>query len=135
VIMVLDKPMVTAVDNNYRKVHLNDDPLNTTQHFLSNYIRTTKYTAFSFLPMGLLNQFYRFSNVYFLCIAILQSIKLISPLNPITAILPLIFVLSVSMLREGFEDYGRYKSDRGKSIASIYILYTYSLKCWRCYNY
>jgi hypothetical protein len=52
---VLHKLEVTAADNNYRKVHLNDDPLNTSQHFLSNYIRTTKYTAFSFLPMGLLN--------------------------------------------------------------------------------
>jgi hypothetical protein len=92
-------------------VYLNDVYSNRVQHFVSNYIRTTKYTVSSFIPMGLLNQFYRFSNVYFLGIAILQSIKAISPLNPVTAILPLIFVLGVSMLREGFEDYGRFKSD------------------------
>jgi magnesium-transporting ATPase (P-type) len=106
-----------------RIVYLNNDIKNTEQHFLSNYIRTTKYTKYSFLPMGLINQFHRFSNVYFLIIAILQSIKAISPLNPATAILPLIFVLAVSMLREGFEDYGRYKSDKGKPISnfSIYL--------------
>lgn len=32
-------------------------------------------------------------------------------MNPITAILPLTFVLGVSMMREGLEDYQRYKSD------------------------
>jgi len=32
-------------------------------------------------------------------------------MNPVTAWLPLAFVLGVSMLREGLEDYQRYKSD------------------------
>ena len=45
-------------------------------------------------------------------IAILQSIPAISPLNPITAILPLAFVLMVSLIREAIEDYRRYRSDR-----------------------
>ena len=61
--------------------------------------------------MSLLYQFYRFSNVYFLFISILQSIPAISPLPAVTAIMPLVFVLAVSMIREAFEDYGRYKSD------------------------
>lgn len=78
---------------------------------MSNYIRTTKYTKWSFLPLSLLYQFKRFSNVYFLFVAILQSISIISPLHPLTAINPLVFVLVVSMMREGFEDYERYKSD------------------------
>jgi len=47
-------------------------------------------------------------------IAIVQSIKIISPLNPATAIAPLLFVLTVSMIREGIEDLIRYKADRGK---------------------
>ena len=33
-------------------------------------------------------------------------------MNPITAYIPLVFVLGVSMLREGLEDYQRYKSDK-----------------------
>ena len=32
-------------------------------------------------------------------------------MDPITAYMPLSFVLGVSMLREGMEDYQRYKSD------------------------
>lgn len=45
---------------------------------------------------------------------ILQSIPIISPLSPVTAILPFVFVISVSMIREGIEDFYRHKSDKGK---------------------
>jgi hypothetical protein len=43
---------------------------------------------------------------------ILQTIKITSLTGglPLTAV-PLSFVLIISMLREGIEDYGRYKSD------------------------
>jgi len=44
------------------------------------------------------------ANIYFLIIAILASIKEISPINPFTSWSPLIFVLTVSMIRELFED-------------------------------
>lgn len=77
----------------------------------SNYIRTTKYTLWSFIPMSLLYQFKREANVYFLMQAILNSIPAISAMNPLTAYLPLAFVLGVSMFRDGLEDYQRYKSD------------------------
>jgi phospholipid-transporting ATPase len=56
-------------------------------------------------------QFQRYANIYFLAIAIIQSIKILSPLNPFSAIAPLIFVLGLSMVREGYEDYYRHESD------------------------
>jgi len=77
----------------------------------TNYIRTTKYTFYSFLPLSLMYQFKREANIYFLLQAILNSIPQVSAMNPITAYLPLAFVLGVSMMREGLEDYQRYKSD------------------------
>lgn len=77
----------------------------------TNYIRTTKYTFYSFLPLSLMYQFKREANIYFLLQAILNSIPAVSAMNPITAYLPLAFVLGVSMMREGLEDYQRYKSD------------------------
>ena len=43
--------------------------------------------------------------------AILQSIPQISPLNPLSAIAPLVFVVALSMIREGYEDLKRYKAD------------------------
>ena len=77
-----------------------------------NYIRTTKYTIWSFLPLSLMFQFKRLPNFYFLVQAILNSIPLVSALHPISAYLPLAFVLFVSMVREGVEDYARYRSDK-----------------------
>lgn len=78
----------------------------------ANYISTTKYSLLTFLPLALLIQFKRYANVYFLICAILQSIPLISPLSPFSAVAPLIFVLTLSMVREGFEDYKRWRSDK-----------------------
>jgi len=62
----------------------------------------------NFLPKALLLQFERYANIYFLVIAILQCIPDISPLSSWSAIAPLVFVLAVSMTREGFEDVARH---------------------------
>lgn len=69
--------------------------------FPSNFIKTSKYNIITFLPLSLLGQFRRYANIYFLFIAIIQSIRILSPLNPISAIAPLVFVLGLSMIREG----------------------------------
>lgn len=97
---------------NKRVIFLNDDARNAKYPYTSNYIKTTKYTIITFVPLALLLQFLRVANIYFLIIAIIQCIPAVSPLSPYTAILPLIFVLGVSMIREGIEDYRRYKSDK-----------------------
>jgi phospholipid-translocating ATPase len=62
-------------------------------------VRTSKYTILSFFPKALFLQFMRLANVYFLIIAILLSIKVISPLNPLTAWAPLIIVIAISIMR------------------------------------
>ena len=108
-----------------RAFYLNDHARNQTMHFKSNYIRTTKFTALTFLPLCLFQQFKRLANIYFLLMAILQSISIISPLNPITAILPLVFVIAVSMLREGIEDYMRYKADMSKLLMQLLVIIRY----------
>ena len=46
---------------------------------------------------------------------------MVSPLHPATAILPLIFVLTLSLLREGFEDHGRYKSDKTQNNQPVLV--------------
>lgn len=97
-----------------RTIYLNDSLRNVQFNYTTNYIRTTKFTKWSFFPLCLLQQFKRFANVYFLVIAIIQSISIISPLNPATAVAPLVFVIAVSMIREAIEDYIRYKADKGK---------------------
>lgn len=93
-------------------VSRNEFSLMMNKGYKSNGIRTTKYSIFSFLPKSLLIQFSRYANIYFLITAILQSSPYISPLSPFSAIVPLIFVIGVSLIREAAEDYSRYSNDK-----------------------
>jgi magnesium-transporting ATPase (P-type) len=79
--------------------------------FASNAISTTKYNLATFLPKNLFEQFQRIANAYFLIMSILATIPSISPVSPITSWAPLIFVLSVTAVREAMEDIKRGKSD------------------------
>ena len=63
--------VATEASGNTRSIFINDSDKNGQMKYISNYIRTTKYTIFSFLPLGLLYQFFRFSNCYFLFVTIL----------------------------------------------------------------
>lgn len=63
----------------------------------------------------------RFSNCYFLLVMILSCTE-VSPVSPVTAINPVIFVLCVSLLREAIEDYGRYKQDKEQNTQTISVL-------------
>ena len=102
--------------------YINDNAKNREYKLKNNYISTTKYNIFTFIPKGLLFQFCRLSNVYFLFTAIIQSIPLISPLTSLTAIIPLIFVLGVSLIREAIEDLVRYNYDNLNNEEEILVL-------------
>lgn len=62
-------------------------------------------SALSFVPSFLFEQFRRYSNCFFLFIALLQQIPDVSPTGRYTTLVPLIFILSVSALKEIIEDY------------------------------
>ncbi|KAJ3147903.1 hypothetical protein HDU86_007644 [Geranomyces michiganensis] len=87
----------------------------------SNYIRTTKYTVYTFLPKTLYYQFRRFYNIYFLAGA-LSVIAGASSLSPASQILPLVVVLMFSLAKEAYEDYYRYKADRAANTGPITLL-------------
>ena len=91
--------------------HINDNKANKIYKISNNKISTTKYNLLTFFPKGLLLQFTRLANIFFLFTAIIQSIPVISPLTSLTAIVPLIFVLGVSMIREFIEDWTRKAYD------------------------
>ena len=99
----------------------NPDKNSTELMFKDNTISTTKYNAFTFLPKALLYQFIRLANIYFVFIAIIQSIPIISPLSPATAIAPLVFVLTVSLIREAVEDLNRRKLDNQQNSNEVEI--------------
>ena len=80
--------------------------------FPGNYISTTRYTVLTFLPLNLLEQFRRLSNVYFLLSVIVSLFPGVSPISPATTILPLMFVLTVGALKDGIEDLARWRADK-----------------------
>ena len=100
-----------AKHEHFIEFYINNNAKNKSFKLSDNTINTTKFNFFTFIPKGLFYQFSRLSNVYFLFTAIIQSIPIISPLTSITAIVPLIFVLGVSMIRELIEDLARHKYD------------------------
>ena len=102
--------------------YINNPDKNTQElMFKNNTISTTKYNAFTFLPKALLYQFIRLANIYFVFIAVLQSIPIISPLGAATAIAPLVFVLGVSLIREAVEDLKRRKLDNEQNSNEVEI--------------
>ena len=100
-------------NNNLYEFYVNNNLSNKLNyHFKDNKIDTTKYNCITFLPKALLFQFMRPANIYFLICAIIQCIPAISPLDAETALIPIIIVLSVSLIREGIEDCARARLDK-----------------------
>ncbi|KAG6708396.1 hypothetical protein I3842_06G079200 [Carya illinoinensis] len=101
---------VTPQAPGHRTIFCNDREANSPVRFMGNSISTTKYNFFTFLPKGLFEQFRRVANLYFLTISILSATK-ISPVSPITNVVPLSLVLFVSLVKEAFEDWKRFQND------------------------
>ncbi|XP_055644370.1 phospholipid-transporting ATPase ID isoform X2 [Toxorhynchites rutilus septentrionalis] len=96
---------------NERRIRANDREYNTQFKYASNYIKTSKYTVLTFLPLNLLEQFQRLANFYFLCLLILQLIPAISSLTPVTTAIPLIGVLMLTAVKDAYDDFQRHMSD------------------------
>ena len=111
----LQKPVEEMHDDHMRMFNVNEP----NEGFPKNYISTTKYNIITFFPLCLLKQFARIANIYFLIIAIMACVPQISTFTPYTAIFPLVFVLLVSIFREGVEDFYRYKSDRASNSKKV----------------
>lgn len=80
--------------------------------YVANEIRTTKYTILSFLPKNLLEQFHRVANLYFIFIQLLNWVPRLNVFGKEIAMLPLLFVLGVTAIKDMFEDRRRYASDK-----------------------
>ena len=108
--------------------YINDNLRNQEQYqFKNNTINTKKYNWITFVPHALLIQFARPANIYFLVSAILNCIPQISPISPVTAIIPLIFVLAVSLIREAIEDCSRQRLDSKQNNEPVMV---YRNKRW-----
>ncbi|XP_070853142.1 phospholipid-transporting ATPase ID isoform X8 [Drosophila suzukii] len=96
---------------NERRIRANDKEFNAQFKYHNNYIKTSKYSLFTFLPFNLLEQFQRLANFYFLCLLVLQLIPAISSLTPVTTAIPLIGVLTLTAVKDAYDDIQRHLSD------------------------
>ncbi|XP_050224454.1 phospholipid-transporting ATPase 10-like [Mercurialis annua] len=80
------------------------------RNYVDNYVRTTKYTPVSFVPKSLFEQFRRVANFYFLVCGILSFTDL-APYGAVSVIIPLIFIIAATMVKELIEDLKRRQQD------------------------
>lgn len=90
--------------------------------FCTNFVKTSKYELWDFLPKFLLEEFNprtKVANCYFLMISGLQCIPAISNTGGMpTTLLPLLFVVFVDAVFQVFEDLSRHRAD-AKANASL----------------
>ncbi|KAE9229566.1 hypothetical protein PF005_g3822 [Phytophthora fragariae] len=89
-----------------------EDAVEPPSPFACNVVVSAKYSAWNFVPRVLLAQLQRPSNVYFLFIAVLQTIREVSNTSGIpTILLPLAVVFVCSAIKEALEDRERHRAD------------------------
>ncbi|KAJ4372638.1 drs2 neo1 protein [Didymella sp. IMI 355093] len=94
----------------------------TTQPYVHNWIRSTRYSAWNFVPRQLVAQFSKLANFYFLIISILQMIPDLSTTGKYTTIVPLLFFVFLSIAKEGYDDLRRYRLDKAENNREAKVL-------------
>uniref|UniRef100_A0A671SPH5 Probable phospholipid-transporting ATPase IF n=1 Tax=Sinocyclocheilus anshuiensis TaxID=1608454 RepID=A0A671SPH5_9TELE len=103
------------------------------QRFADNRIISSKYTIWNFIPKNLFEQFRRIANFYFLIIFLVQ-LMIDTPTSPITSGLPLFFVITVTAIKQGYEDWLRHKADNEVNGAPVFVVRSGSLVQTRSKN-
>ncbi|KAF1815463.1 phospholipid-translocating P-type ATPase [Eremomyces bilateralis CBS 781.70] len=97
----------------------------TGREYVGNTIRSTRYTAWNFVPRQLFAQFSKLANFYFLSVSILQMIPGLSTTGTYTTIVPLLVFVMLAMAKEGYDDLRRYRLDKGENNRDAQVLHAY----------
>uniref|UniRef100_A0A669B480 Phospholipid-transporting ATPase n=1 Tax=Oreochromis niloticus TaxID=8128 RepID=A0A669B480_ORENI len=92
------------------------------QRFPDNRIVSSKYTFWNFIPKNMFEQFRRVANFYFLIIFLVQLI-IDTPTSPVTSGLPLFFVITVTAIKQGYEDWLRHKADNAVNQCPVHVVH------------
>lgn len=95
-----------------REIHPATTPIYDRKKYPSNVVSNAKYNPFTFIPIILYEQFKFFFNLYFLLVALSQAIPQLRIGYLSSYIVPLAFVLTVTMSKEAMDDINRRKRDR-----------------------
>lgn len=121
-------------EGNPRLIHINDPKMtNDKYEFTGNEIRTSKYTSINFVPKNLFIQFHRVAYLYFLAIAALNQLPPLAVFGRTVSLFPLLFVLCVTAIKDGYEDWRRHRSDRNENNREALVLQsgTFQMKRWK----
>lgn len=103
--------------------------------YSSNEVSNAKYNIISFFPMILYEQFKFFFNLYFLLVALSQAIPALRIGYLSSYVVPLAFVISVTMTKEAMDDLMRRHRDREQNnqlyqvLGSSKLVMSKDLKC------
>lgn len=81
------------------------------QGYESNALNNRQYSVFTFLPLSLYHQFKNFFNLFYLLLAISQSIPSLRVGFMITYLAPLALTVSLSLLKEAADELRRFLRD------------------------
>jgi len=101
---------------------MKDEDGKPIMNYSRNKIRTTKYTPLSFFPKNIFNQFKNFANVYFLILIILGAFQIFGVPNAGLAAVPLIVIVILTAIKDGFEDSRRTILDMEVNNTKTHIL-------------
>ncbi|KAI8629194.1 P-type ATPase [Xylariaceae sp. FL1651] len=120
------KPLRPSKDGRHVPLRLDHQQLLIDERrghpYISNTIRTSRYTVYDFLPKQLIFQFTRLANAYFLAIGIPQTIPGLSTTGTYTTILPLLFFVLLTIVKEGYDDYKRHRLDKLENANATTVL-------------
>ncbi|KAF7541767.1 hypothetical protein G7Z17_g11869 [Cylindrodendrum hubeiense] len=102
--------------------NLIDEEGHPLQEFPRNKIRTAKYTPISFVPKNLWFQFHNIANIFFLFLVILVFFPIFGGTNPGLNAVPLIFIITVTAIKDAVEDYRRTALDIELNNAPVHRL-------------
>lgn len=90
--------------------------------YVSNAIRTSRYTLYDFLPKQVIFQLSRVANFYLLCVGVPQMIPGISTTGNYTTIIPFLFFVALMVSKEGFDDWRRHRLDKVENARKARVL-------------
>ncbi|KND92004.1 putative phospholipid-transporting ATPase [Tolypocladium ophioglossoides CBS 100239] len=90
--------------------------------YIDNFIRSSRYTVYDFVPKQLIFQFSKLGNFYFLIMGVRQMIPGMSTVGRWTTIVPLGIFVAFSMAKEGYDDYRRYQLDKAENRSKTWVL-------------
>ncbi|XP_055034231.2 phospholipid-transporting ATPase VB [Misgurnus anguillicaudatus] len=114
-----DGPIRKVVSNlPYEDLKKRDQP---NHQYAGNAIKTNKYRLWSFIPMNLFEQFHRMANLYFVGLAILNFVPVVNAFQPEVALIPICIILSLTAIKDGWEDFRRYQADQKRNNTPCFI--------------